>query len=80
MQRLSEEDLDDDDEQVLKKLKKILNPDEPYFCEMKLNEVQESEESTVYQKNIDEKKALLAFWEYKVETKEFDCIESFEIM
>ena len=29
--------------------------------------------------NEIDQKALLAFWEYKDDTKEFDCIESFEI-
>lgn len=45
---------------------------------MKIKELEKSSKSKSKNKNDD--KALLAFWEFKEETKEFDCIESREIV
>ena len=54
-------------------------PKEPYFNEMDLKEEDVDKKKEKESNNDNDQKALLAFWEYNDATKEFDCIESFEI-
>ena len=63
---------------IAKQLSKILNSkEEQYMNEMSLNEV----ETCYLRRNQpkDENKALLSYWRFKEDTKEFDCVESFKI-
>ena len=49
---------------------------------MRLDEIDAEREEAEVQKDgrsQKRKKALLAFWRYKEDTKEFDCFESFRI-
>ena len=65
------------DHAISKQLQKILHSKEdPYQNEMRLEEVE-----TCAQTHIEnnQQKALLAYWRYKEDTKEFDCVESFKI-
>lgn len=67
-------------QQLVKLMQRVIKPHESYYNEMKLTEeLKRDKNQEEYQDGKEVEKALLAFWEYKEQTKEFDCVQSIEI-
>ena len=67
-------------QQLVKQMQRVIKPNETYYNEMKLDEKTRTDNiSKAYQDGKEEEIALLAFWEYKELTREFDCVQSYEI-